>query len=190
MKRVAILGATGRAGREFVYDALSGGLDVRVLTRHPASLTQANERLTVFQGSALDAADLETALGGCHFVISAMDTRAPIQALSMATVVDQLQGRRGRALEKVFLLSPLCRDDEARSPAGGHSLSRRLYRMLHRARLEDFERAERTLSRSGLPFAIVGPGQGLQMEEEVTLSVASLSAPRRSWPGHPIASCS
>ena len=59
MATVAVLGATGGTGLEVVKQALAGGSSVRVLVRAPEKLKIQHERLTVMQGNALDAADVD-----------------------------------------------------------------------------------------------------------------------------------
>merc|ERR1712086_393511 len=53
---IAVLGATGRTGREFVAQALSRGHTVRALVRDPSKLTQVHPKLQVIKGDATDAA--------------------------------------------------------------------------------------------------------------------------------------
>ena len=54
MKRVAVFGATGAAGRPLVEQALAEGLEVTALVRDPARVAARHERLRVVQGDAAD----------------------------------------------------------------------------------------------------------------------------------------
>jgi putative NADH-flavin reductase len=67
--KIAILGATRGTGRCALDQALARGDDVRVLARNVAALPT-HERLTVVQGDARKAADVEQAVAGVDAVLS------------------------------------------------------------------------------------------------------------------------
>jgi putative NADH-flavin reductase len=50
MTRLAIFGATGRAGSELLSQAIDAGHDVRALVRNPSKLESQAAGLTVLQG--------------------------------------------------------------------------------------------------------------------------------------------
>ena len=74
---VAMLGATGMAGRFIVREALAQGYDVRALARSPHKLDALKERITVIEGNALDPNALGSLLDGSDVVISAL---GPVKA--------------------------------------------------------------------------------------------------------------
>ena len=71
-KTVAIFGATGRAGKHMVQQALDRGYCVRALARDPGKLAMQNERLLVIQGSLSDTARVEQVVAGADAVLSAL----------------------------------------------------------------------------------------------------------------------
>ncbi len=71
-KTVAIFGATGRAGKHLVQQALDSGYCVRALARDPGKLAMQHERLLVIQGSLGDAARVEQVVAGADAVLSVL----------------------------------------------------------------------------------------------------------------------
>lgn len=66
--RIAVLGATGRTGGEFVTQALDGGHEVVAYVRRPEAM-EAKPGLTVVGGQLDDADALAQALTGCDAVV-------------------------------------------------------------------------------------------------------------------------
>lgn len=74
---VALLGATGMAGRFILDRALAEGYDVRALARTPQKLEGYKGRITIVEGDARDPAALNTLLEGSDVVVSAL---GPVRA--------------------------------------------------------------------------------------------------------------
>lgn len=72
--KLLVLGATGRVGYEVVRLALEDDHDVTAFVRDPASLNLSCPKLHVFQGNALQANDLNTAVKDQDAIISALST--------------------------------------------------------------------------------------------------------------------
>ena len=70
MSKIAIIGATGRAGSQLLEEALRRGHSVIAIARHTDTLA-ARPGVTVKQVDALDAAALQQAVSGSDVVISA-----------------------------------------------------------------------------------------------------------------------
>ncbi|MGY2398247.1 NAD(P)-dependent oxidoreductase [Pseudomonas sp. SDO5271_S396] len=70
MSKIAIIGATGRAGRELLEEALRRGHSVVAIARHVESIA-AKPGVTVKQADALNAGELQQAISGSDVVISA-----------------------------------------------------------------------------------------------------------------------
>ncbi|CCN47533.1 hypothetical protein MADA3029_1070214 [Vibrio nigripulchritudo MADA3029] len=82
-KTIAIIGASGRAGKKVVKEALLRGYTLRVLARNPDKIEK-DERITVIQGDALDAASLDQLLEGAEAVVSTLGPTGINQNLKMA----------------------------------------------------------------------------------------------------------
>jgi len=72
MSRIAILGASGGLGTQLVTTALEHGFEVSALVRNPEKITRANYNLTLIEGDAGSGENIQAAVEGCRFVLSAM----------------------------------------------------------------------------------------------------------------------
>lgn len=72
MRRLAILGGSGRTGRLLIDRALAAGYDLRVLARDADRLHRRDPRLTVVGGDARTPEDLAALLQGTDAVLSAL----------------------------------------------------------------------------------------------------------------------
>ena len=70
MSKIAIIGATGRAGSQLLEEALRRGHTVTAIARNTGAIAT-RPGLTVKQADALDAAALQQAISGSDVVISA-----------------------------------------------------------------------------------------------------------------------
>ncbi|VVC84653.1 NAD(P)H-binding protein [Sideroxydans sp. CL21] len=71
--RILLLGATGRTGRHVLEYALSQGIEVAALVRRAAAITVHSDKLTVVEGSPMNADDVRKAIAGCDAVVSALN---------------------------------------------------------------------------------------------------------------------
>ncbi|MDR6554368.1 SDR family oxidoreductase [Paenibacillus qinlingensis] len=69
-----LLGATGRVGRRILDQALQDGHTVTAIVRNTEKVTLRPDRLTLLQGDACSAADLERAMPGVDIVVSCLGT--------------------------------------------------------------------------------------------------------------------
>jgi putative NADH-flavin reductase len=72
MMKIAVFGASGRTGIPLLQQALAQGYEVVALVRNPAKLTLKHANLTVIQGDAMNAQDVERTIEGTQAVISAL----------------------------------------------------------------------------------------------------------------------
>jgi NAD(P)-dependent dehydrogenase (short-subunit alcohol dehydrogenase family) len=70
--KIAVFGATGRAGRHLVEQALAAGHEVVALARTPSKLKASDARLSVIQGDIQDSAKVEQAVSGADAVVSVL----------------------------------------------------------------------------------------------------------------------
>lgn len=69
-KRIALLGATGQTGKEFLKKALKAGYSVKALVRDPTKVISHQGELDVIQGDVLNAADVEKLVKDTDAVVS------------------------------------------------------------------------------------------------------------------------
>ena len=70
--RLAVLGATGSVGREFVAQALAAGHQVTALVREQPKPGEIDDRVALVLGDAASAGDVEHAVAGSDAVVSAL----------------------------------------------------------------------------------------------------------------------
>jgi putative NADH-flavin reductase len=71
--KILLLGATGRTGRYLLQESLDRGHIVHVLVRDKSKLKITHTNLTVYEGTPLDKAVLNTAMTGCDAILSALN---------------------------------------------------------------------------------------------------------------------
>jgi len=72
-KRILLLGATGRTGSLALEYALAQGFEVTALVRRPQAVSVKSAKLTLIEGSSLNADDVARAFAGCDVVVSALN---------------------------------------------------------------------------------------------------------------------
>lgn len=70
MKTIALFGASGQSGQQFLTKALAKGYIIKALVRNPESFAQQSVNLTVIKGDILNAADVTQTIKGCDVVVS------------------------------------------------------------------------------------------------------------------------
>ncbi len=66
---IALIGATGRTGSEFLRLALEDGFTVKALVRTPSKVTIEDERLTLFEGDLQKLEAIEKVTEGASYVV-------------------------------------------------------------------------------------------------------------------------
>lgn len=72
--RIYLLGATGRVGQKILQEALNDGYQVSVLVRSKDNLNAQSDLLTIYEGNALNEADIMRSMSHSDVVISALNT--------------------------------------------------------------------------------------------------------------------
>jgi putative NADH-flavin reductase len=93
--KLFLLGATGKAGRAILSEALERGHSVTAYVRVPSKISQRHPHLTVVQGDAIDSDRLATYMSGQDAVVSSLDA----QTLKRSPLQKQLGESVRRAME-------------------------------------------------------------------------------------------
>lgn len=153
--KLAVLGATGRTGREVVRRALELGHHAVGVTRGP---TFELDRLAWVPGSVLDPAVLDRAIEGADAVVIALGPShgGPVDVCSRATA-EAIEACRRREVRRLVVLTgamiglpPTKLDVLMRA-------IRAIYRGLRPREAEDRERQEAAVRGSGLDWTLVRP---------------------------------
>src|ERR1700680_1814694 len=163
IKRILLLGATGRTGRHVLDYALKQGLEVSALVRSPDRIAVHSERLAVRMGSPLNPSDVAKAIEGCDAVVSTLShirtsdrpwskTISPPLLLTHC-IGNCIDAMRKHGIRRVVVMSAIgVGDSFAEAPAKLRWLIR--HTNLRRVYL-DQDAQERMLSQSGLRWTIV-----------------------------------
>lgn len=154
--RVAVVGATGRTGRELVTQALAGGHEVVAYVRRPEAMTPMRG-LTVVGGQLDDEAALADALGGCDAVAVALGNpisrlSAPLMQIAVPAVI---AAAKRAGVQRIVVLSAL---------GVGATLANTRYpyrfgcRTLLAGIFKDHHAGESRLEDSGLDWTTIHPG--------------------------------
>ncbi|MEE4453512.1 NAD(P)-dependent oxidoreductase [Novosphingobium resinovorum] len=81
--KIAVLGASGRAGSEITREAAARGHEVLAIARNPEKIAT-GERITAATGDASDPASLAALIAGSDAVISALHFDVPAETLLSA----------------------------------------------------------------------------------------------------------
>jgi len=84
--KIAVFGATGRIGSRIVNEALSRGLDVTAVVRHPENYTGGRPHLKVAKGDMFKTQDVETCAFDHDAVISAYNNTRGMPPSTIAEV--------------------------------------------------------------------------------------------------------
>jgi len=101
--KVLVFGASRGVGLEVVRQALEAGHDVTAFVRSPGSFSLAHERLTVFEGDALDEAAVEKAIAGQDVVISTLgQSKPPVPHMLELTATNIVAGMKKHEVRRII----------------------------------------------------------------------------------------
>jgi putative NADH-flavin reductase len=155
--RVAIFGATGGIGRWLLAISRENEDHVKILARDPTELPRDLGAIGVVRGDVLDRDAVDTTIGGCDVVFSALGTRGSGATTLYSRGIANIVGAMQRA-KIVRLLAVSCAGVEDDPNLG--FLARRVLNPLARGKaLADLRVMEAQIESSGLVWTIVRPGR-------------------------------
>jgi putative NADH-flavin reductase len=116
--KIAVVGATGRTGRQVVEQALARGDDVIAVARHPGALPRHGPGAAVAAADVLDRAALAGALAGADAVVSALGigaSRQPTAVYSKGTA-NILHAMGAHGITKLAVISAVPAGPRAEQP--------------------------------------------------------------------------
>jgi putative NADH-flavin reductase len=155
--RVAIIGATGGVGRWLIAIARENGDHVKILVRDPAKLPRDLGAIGVVRGDVLDREAVETTIGGCDVVFSALGARGlgatTLYSLGTANVASAM---KSASITRLLVVSSAGVEDD---PNMNFFARRFGLPFAMRNVLADMRDMERIVTESGLVWTIVRPGR-------------------------------
>ena len=155
-KCIAVFGATGKVGREFVKIALRSGYSLRVLVRKHSSFEHNNDnRIEVIEGDATNAESVTSVVAGANVVVSVLGNPYPnrgVHIMFSATENIMKAAAQQPNPPRCLMISTV--------GAGGSSWLIKIALTLAngRAGFKDYEDAEACIrSETDVPFVVVRP---------------------------------
>ena len=153
-KTIAVFGATGKVGSEFVNMALEAGYPLRVLVRDKAKFAHVNNpSVDVLEGDATKADDVARVIEGADLVASFLG-RPKKGVHIMFAAYDNIMNAAARQPT-----TPRCLMISSVGLGGSSWLIKGMLTLIAgRADIEDFERADaRVRADTTVPFALIRP---------------------------------
>ncbi len=160
MKKIALFGATGQTGQEFLTQALAKGYSIKVLVRSPAKLSVKHNHLQVIQGDVLNAQDVEQTVADNELVVSLFGhVKGSPEWLQTNGTKNIVEAMQKHGVQRVISLSggglPFKEKDQPKLP---DKLIRMLMKVAAPKILNDAISHAEVLRQSGLEWTIVrGP---------------------------------
>jgi putative NADH-flavin reductase len=157
--KLAVLGATGSVGREFVTQALAAGHEVTALVREQPKPGEIDDRVALVLGDANSAEAVKRTVAGNDAVVSALGHAkgAPDDVLARATA-NVIAAMRADTIDRFVVLSSPAVEDTADRPALFYRFARLVMRIAIASVVLDHREQAHLIEESGLAWTLVrGP---------------------------------
>lgn len=160
MVRIALFGATGQTGKEFLKLALEKGYLINVLVRNPQKVTVKHNNLNLIKGDVLIAQDVMQAVDGCDVVVSLFGhVKGSPKWLQTNGTKNIIEAMKHSGIEKIISLSggglPYPEKDK---PKFADKIIRTIMKIAVPVILNDAIEHHKVLYNSGLKWIVVrGP---------------------------------
>ena len=157
--KIAVVGATGRTGRQVAGQALARGHDVLALARHPEALPGRGPSLASAAADVLDRAAVAEALAGSDAVVSALGigaSRQPTVVYSGGTA-NVLRAMGAHGIRKLAVISAVPVGPRAGQPFLQRHLIIPVLERVFGASYDDMRRMEAVLRGSDLDWVCLRP---------------------------------
>ncbi|KUG08888.1 NAD(P)-dependent oxidoreductase [Solirubrum puertoriconensis] len=159
MKTIALFGASGKTGRQFLEQALAAGYRLKALVRDPAKLPLQHANLEVITGDVLNATDVERTVAGSDVVVSLFGhVKGSPEWLQTDGTRNIVQAMQQQGVRKIISLSGGGLPYQQDKPKLPDYLIRGIMKLVVPKVLNDAIRHAELLQASGLDWIIVrGP---------------------------------
>ena len=156
--KVAVLGATGRTGRELVSQALRMRMDVTALARVPSKLQDFEGKISVVEGDATDAEATARLVAGKSAVLNAIgrDRNSPPDLMA-AAARNVVAAMKRYAVMRYVVLGNTAMEDPADRPPLSQRFVRFLIAIANRPLKLDSTASAGVIAESGLEWTIIRP---------------------------------
>lgn len=154
--KLVIFGASGRTGIPLVQQALDAGHEVVAFVRNPSRMPVQHERLTIVQGDAMNADDVERAVKGADAVLNvlghAKNTPRDLMTVSAQHIVTAMKKHGVKRLVTLTGAGVGAPEDQ---PKPINHVIKFLLRTISSEVLADSERYVEVVKSSGLDWIVV-----------------------------------
>lgn len=189
MPLIALFGATGRTGQEFIQVATQCGCSIKALVRDPAKVTLKHEHLTLIPGDFDNLEAIETALHGAEHVVvmaaAALNEDGVYPKDFMLNFVKRLYSIMLKSPPKVFLFQAgsMSSDGNGFLHPGAWTMKQTLGRKLKILdKIEDNNAAIRYIAEHGSSVSFIVTRAGVLKEGPPSGTKIHLS----HWPPNPL----
>ena len=155
---IALFGATGGTGLQFLKQALDAGHQVTALVRDPNRLQASHAQLTVVHGNVLDADAVAHTLNGTAAAMVILGNTAdnPDDVVSQGTALI-IDGMNNFGIRRLVILTSMGVGDSIKQIPMAFKIAIKTVPPIKKA-MADKETQERLVMESGLDWTIVRPG--------------------------------
>ena len=155
--KIALFGATGQTGKEFLTVALQANHTIKALARTPSKLDQSDGSLSVIQGDVLVYEDVENTVEGADIVVSLFGhVKGSPDWLQTDGTRNIIKAMKTHGVERILSLSggglPYPEKDQ---PGIADKLIRFIMKVVAGQILEDAKEHAEVLRESGLDWTII-----------------------------------
>jgi putative NADH-flavin reductase len=160
MKKIALFGASGKTGQQFLDQALEKGYTIKALVRNPDKISQKSSLLELVKGDVLDFDTVNKTIQDCDLVVSLFGhVKGSPEWLQTDGTENIIKAMKQNGLTKIISLSggglPFPEKDQPKFP---DKMIRFIMKLAVPKVLNDAIRHAEVLKNSGLDWVIVrGP---------------------------------
>lgn len=106
MKKLAVFGASGKTGEQFVEQALAAGYSIKALARNPKKIKAKSSKMEIIQGDVLNLEDVAKAISNTELVVSLFGhVKGSPEGLQTKGTQNIIEAMKTEGIEQIISLS-------------------------------------------------------------------------------------
>jgi len=153
---IAVFGATGKTGLEFVKQALEGGHNVTAFVRDPARLAIENKNLSVVIGDVFNEASVAQAIKGQDAAVCALGAGSDLKKTTVRAngTVNIIKGMKKNNVKRLMVVTAMGVGESWDTLS---LVNKFFFAVLLKSSRDDHEAQEAAVKESGLDWTIIRP---------------------------------
>jgi len=154
--KIAVFGATGKTGLEFVKQALEGGHNVTAFVRDPARLAIENKNLSVVIGDVFNEASVAQAIKGQDAAVCALGAGSDLKKTTVRAngTVNIIKGMKKNNVKRLMVVTAMGVGESWDTLS---LVNKFFFAVLLKSSRDDHEAQEAAVKESGLDWTIIRP---------------------------------